>query len=423
MTDDRRSFSTAAIAAVWTGLAAAFLLGGYEFVRSASGTLFQKAYGKERMVYLMAGMPIGVLLLVWVYGRILSFAGPRLTLIVTTLGSAVLLAAANAALAAGWRPASVILYILREAYVVLIIEQYWSFLNSTLGDANARRLNGPICGVASLGAIACGWFVSRYTGHTLLFAGVEVVVTTPNLPYLAALLALPAAFCSDMAYRVTGEPADTPPRREPHRAALALREFARAPMLICLLGVILATQVIAASIELRFWDKLGAAITLLDQRTAYAAGVFVTINIIAGVLQFVASPLLLRWAPLRVIHVAIPLMHVTACGVMIAQGGLGFTVFTYTLFKCVDYSVFRAAKELLYIPLGFDARYRAKEVIDVFGYRFGKGGSATALSAAQAAGAVLTSAYGWTALLAALVWAVLAWPLTRHPITRDLEQS
>ena len=42
-------------------------------------------------------------------------------------------------------------------------------------------------------------------------------------------------------------------------------------------------------------------------------------------------------------------------------------------FKCIDYSLFRAAKELLYIPLSYDAKYRTKGIIDVFAYRFGKG--------------------------------------------------
>ena len=44
------------------------------------------------------------------------------------------------------------------------------------------------------------------------------------------------------------------------------------------------------------------------------------------------------------------------------------------MFKALDYSVFKAAKEILYIPLPFAARYRAKEVVDVFGYRLSKGG-------------------------------------------------
>jgi ATP/ADP translocase len=45
------------------------------------------------------------------------------------------------------------------------------------------------------------------------------------------------------------------------------------------------------------------------------------------------------------------------------------------------YSVFRAVKELLYVPLSFDARYRAKEIIDAFVYRASKGMTAGRLAA------------------------------------------
>jgi ATP/ADP translocase len=50
------------------------------------------------------------------------------------------------------------------------------------------------------------------------------------------------------------------------------------------------------------------------------------------------------------------------------------------VFKVLDYSVFRAVKELLYVPLSFDARYRAKEIIDAFVYRASKGMTAGALA-------------------------------------------
>jgi AAA family ATP:ADP antiporter len=81
------------------------------------------------------------------------------------------------------------------------------------------------------------------------------------------------------------------------------------------------------------------------------------------------------------------------------------------VFKGLDYSVFRAAKEILYIPLSFDARYRAKEVIDVFGYRFSKGGSALLVVLGQKAGVVLESGYAVIALAAAAAWLLLAVPL------------
>lgn len=408
MTDTTRRYTTA----LWTALAAALLLGGYEFVRSASSTLLQEAYGKDAMVYAMAAMPPAVFALLWCYGTILTAFGPRRTLLITSLASAVAITTLTTGINAQWGPAAVALYLFREAYVVLLIEQYWSLLNSTLGDQHARKLNGPICGVASLGAIACGMLVSRFTGHTFTLYDEPFTLSTGVLPYLAAALTLPAMLCSDMAYRTAGEPCDTPPRHAPHRPTLALRQFFQNPMLACLFGVILATQVLSASIELRFFDTLATHFTDLDVRTAYAASVFVTINIAAGIMQFAATPLMLHWIPLRRIHLAIPLIHLVAISVMIVHGGLGSAVGAYVIFKSIDYSVFRAAKELLYIPLGFDARYRVKEVIDVMGYRLGKGGASVAFSLLHAGGFAVTGILGWAAISATVVWAALAWPLT-----------
>ena len=43
--------------------------------------------------------------------------------------------------------------------------------------------------------------------------------------------------------------------------------------------------------------------------------------------------------------------------------------------KCFDYSIFRAAKEILYIPLTRDEKTQGKAIIDVLMYRVGKGAS------------------------------------------------
>ncbi|MEL6548515.1 MAG: Npt1/Npt2 family nucleotide transporter, partial [Myxococcota bacterium] len=41
--------------------------------------------------------------------------------------------------------------------------------------------------------------------------------------------------------------------------------------------------------------------------------------------------------------------------------------------KGLDYSLFRIAKEMLYIPLSYDDKSRGKPVIDILGYRAAKG--------------------------------------------------
>ena len=77
--------------AVLVGISAAFLFAGYELVRSPSNTLFKAAYGKEGLPYVMAATPVVVLVMLYVYGRLLTWLGPRRTLITTTLVSCALI--------------------------------------------------------------------------------------------------------------------------------------------------------------------------------------------------------------------------------------------------------------------------------------------------------------------------------------------
>ena len=49
--------------------------------------------------------------------------------------------------------------------------------------------------------------------------------------------------------------------------------------------------------------------------------------------------------------------------------------------KILEFSVRRMLDEMVYVPLDYDSRYIGKEVISVFGYRFGKSGMSLILSA------------------------------------------
>lgn len=81
-------------------------------------------------------------------------------------------------------------------------------------------------------------------------------------------------------------------------------------------------------------------------------------------------------------------------------------------------TAYGAAKELLYIPLSFDARYRAKQVIDTFTYRFSMGLTGGILSViTKAAGAIPGAAYTVLAMASTLAWAGLAVPLTDKKMT------
>ena len=391
----------------WTaglgGISAAFLFAGYELVRSPSNTLFKAAYGKEGLPYVMAATPVAVLLMLYVYGRLLTRLGPRRTLVTTTLASCALIAGSYGAIALKWKFASVILYITREAYIVLLMEQYWSFLNSTLGDANARRLNGPVCGIGSAGSIV----------GTMLVGSLAQPLGTAALVLLGAVITLPTALFGYLAYRHAGEPQPAP--QEPRSDSLGARLFTREPVLVILLIVILLTQAISGLTDLSFQGMLQDRMPNADAQTAFSGWFFMWLSIFAAAMQFAVTPLLLWLVPLRWVHRVIPLVHVGTCLYLWRSPTLFSAGMAYMVFKVIDYSTFRAAKELLYIPLSFDSRYRAKEFIDVFGYRFGKGGISLVVILLQRSRIfVAEPSLGLISAGAAAIWAICAIPLVRR---------
>ncbi len=391
------------LAAAAIALSASGLLGGYELVRSASQSLFIGAYGAHNLPGVMALAPVGTLLMIWGYGRLLSLAGARRAMLLTCLCTGAALLACHAAIAAGAKVATGCLYVLREAYIVLMVEQIWSFINSVFRAGECRKLNGAICGIASLGAIGGAWLA-----HLLAAS-----LGSANLLVLAALLLAPTGLLAAAAYRLGGEPLPAPGEAGGRQGHLGGRLLLRDRTLLLLALLVAATQVVSTVLDLNLSRFVEQAIPDLDARTRWFGGFYAGLNLGAALFQFVATPLLLHCAPPRRVHLGIPLAHLGACLAAILAPSLLTAGLAYYLFKALDYSVFRAAKELLYVPLSFDARYRSKELIDAFGYRLAKGGTSAVLAGAGRCGMMPIAAYPAIAAAALLAWLALAWRLTR----------
>lgn len=387
----------ALLAAVLMSSAAAFLLGGYEFVRSPATTLFKEAWGAGSLPAVMAAVPVAVVLGIAAYGRALSALGPRRTLHLTSAVSIALVTACVLAIQAGVREASIALFLVRDVYIVLLVEQYWSFLDSSLAPGSARRFNGPVTGIGSLGALLGGLAVGEVASR----------VGTTWLPVVGVLLLVPASLVMEVGFRRVGEPA---PGDDNRRGAghLGLAEFRKERVLGLLLAMVVLSQVAGTALDLRFQSSLSLEIPDADAQTAWSGRFFGVLNAASGVLQFVVVPLLMARLSPRALVLTVPLAALASWVVLAVRPSLHTAAFAYLVFKSVDYSVFRAAKELLYIPLPFDARYRAKEVVDAFGYRFGKGAASLGFLAVKPLVAAMDGLCTGAALMAELAWLGLA---------------
>ena len=137
--------------------------------------------------------------------------------------------------------------------------------------------------------------------------------------------------------------------------------------------IVVAAQSVAVLLDIAFHQALQTAVPLQDPRTALLGYFWSAVNLFALALQLGLCPFLLSRVPLRRVHAGIPLLFALA-----ALGAVAFPILpvlgaVFFISKTVDYSVFRAAKEVLYIPLSFTARYRAKMTVDALIYRSSKG--------------------------------------------------
>lgn len=392
--------------------AASFLLCGYEFIRAVSTSLFIDAYSAENLPRVMVAVPPGVLLILYIYGRVLSAYGATRTLAITSFLSAILIYSCYAALMSGIQFAAVIIYVFREAYIVIIIEQFWSFVNSTLNPEQAKTINGPFCAIASVGSVMGGLLVGRWA--TTLGSETFLIFTAVSL--------IPTAFFGILAYYFAGEPKPTLAEEGGRMGHLGIRTFFSSKYMVYIGLLILSSQIISTVLDLRFNGLVETDIAEKDAMTSYYGNFYARLGAISAGLQLIIVPLALRMVSVRIIHIFVPIVHLLNGIVLTLAPSLRTGARAYLTFKALDYSLFRAAKELFYMPLTYDGRYRAKQIIDSFTYRFAKGGSAGVIELVRIFVVSIPGiAYSLVAMVVSCIWGGLVMNLAS--IYLKLEKS
>lgn len=335
---------------------------GYECLRSASNSLFKAEYGTGGLPFLMALLPFVILPALAGYNRLLVWVGAKRTLFLCHLIASALILACYSAIQAGFVPATGVLCLIRDVYVVILIEQHWSFLNSILKQEQAQRLNGLIMTIASVGAVL-GGFLAHLVAERI---GSVALVLTP------VACALPSLFLIDIAYRGGASSFEEKRQKKQGLWASVVPLFRENPVLPALLFMVTMSQTYGTLIDLGFQECLLRSYPSVDKQTAVSGLFFSASNVLSLVFQLFLTPWLLTTYSSTRIHMAIPWLHLVCITLCICAPGIWTLGAALLLFKAVDYSLFRGAKELLYIPLSFSVRFQAKECIDILGYRGSK---------------------------------------------------
>lgn len=342
---------------------AALICGEYAITRPASNALFLTLFSIKAYPWVwLATVPLN-LSVIYFYNRFLPRIGP-LRMVCAFAFLIILINTLSAQLYHSLPQLIFFQYAWKDIYVLLMLKQLWSMIHSTIPAARAKYLYGCIYGIGTLGAIS-GSLIPSFLAVSL---GSERILFLTLPIYLFMILAYAMAFQRSAVKSSTFE-TDLTPNPKPGEALSLIR---RSPILTAALLLVIFMQVSAGLMEYQFNAHLELNILEKDLRTAYCGRLTGLINLLSLALQFLGGFLLVRFLGVRRSHFLIPLLLCASACFSLALPTFAILSFSYVFLKATDFSLFGVLREMLYVPLALDEKYRAKAIIDVFAYRTSK---------------------------------------------------
>lgn len=344
-------------------LSAMMICGEYAITRPASSALFLTLFSIKAYPWVwLATVPFN-LLSIYLYARFLPKWGPLR--IFWTFASFTMAMNALGGFLYQWVPQFLFFqFAWKDIYVLFMLKQLWSMIHSTIPSTRAKYLYGFIYGMGMIGSVS----------GSLIPAHLASLIGSENLLFLTLPVYLILLFTYTMAFKRSGVQKETfetdlTPDPRPKEAFSLIR---RSPVLIAILSLVIFMQVSAGLMEYQFNAHLELNILEKDLRTAYYGKLMTLVHLFSLGLQFLGGILAIRFLGLKGSHFLVPLLLCSSALASIAFPTFAIISFSFAFLKGLEFSIFGVIREMLYVPLALDAKFRAKAIIDVFAYRTSK---------------------------------------------------
>ncbi len=362
-------------------------------LKPASRSLFLTALGADALPYVWIATATALALTIGLYHRLIArYSRIHVVLGTCTLVITVLLGFYPFLDGSGFAGAFAF-YVFVDMVSVILVEQFWSLTNTIFSTREGKRWYGFIATGGLVGGVAGGMASSAWIRQ----AGLE---TMDLLPIAAVIIGLIVGLTllmgrSGLYREKSGVVNHVAPSTGDWRAIL------RHPYLLLVAGILLLAQIAEPIIEYQFMKVVEATVTERDARTAYLGAFFGVLSAVAIGINLLITPLVHRWLGVLGGLFAQPIAVVVGSFVYLSQATLQAGAFLKIADRGLSYSINRASKELLYVPIEPLLMFRAKAWIDMLGYRLFKvAGSLLIL--------LLTQWLPWSLAAAQLAWVVVA---------------
>ncbi|MGB7129121.1 MAG: Npt1/Npt2 family nucleotide transporter [Candidatus Rhabdochlamydia sp.] len=341
-----------------------FISADYSIIRPVSNSLFITKYGTHFFPYAwMISIPLN-LLLVGIYNKYLPKFGCLKTYLIVA-GSIVTINCSCALFIKQLSFLVFFLYIWKEIYIMLMFQQLWSIIHSTVSLKRAKYLYGIFLGAGGigslLGSLLPGFFAVKVGSESLLY------MTLP------LYLCLTAAFMLTLKQSSRGLSLQLEEKTGAKDALLhGVKLIINSKILAFIALSVLFMQLSATLIDYQFSTYLEQTIVGKDLRTQYIGRVLGIGLGISVCMQFFGTYFLIQMMGIKRLHIGFPILLGSMSIFSFLFPSFAITTLVFIILKACDFSLFTIIKETLYIPLSSDEKFRAKAFIDVFLYRFAK---------------------------------------------------
>jgi len=300
-----------------------------------------------------------------------------------------------------------------SVFNLFVVSVFWSFMADLFNNEQAKRL---------FGFIAAGGTVGALVGPVLTTA-LAIPLGPTNLLLLSACFLLWAVFCVN---RLISSGTTRPDSAAVNTAASSnveqamgggvlagIQLVARSPYLLGICGLMLLFTTLATFLYFQQAQIIRDHFADPAERTTVFAAMDLAVNTLTIVIQIFITGRLVKWLGLAATLALIPLLLGAGFAVLGYAPVLSVLVVVQVIRRAGNYAIMRPAREMLYVVLGREEKYKAKNFIDTAVYRAGDAMSAWVYAGLRALGFSL-GGIAWLAVPVAGLWAWLAYTLGKR---------
>jgi len=333
-------------------------------LKPASRSLVLEALGTDSLPYIWIASAISLFLLISVYHRILDHYS-RLQVV---LGSCVVfiisLVVIRVLLVFPGSVVPIVFYVFVDIIGVVLVEQFWSLTNTIYSTEEGKRWYGMVGTGGLVGGVAGGGAAALVINYTPLQTPDLLLVAAAIIGIIYALTRLMAHF------RMYAD--DTGPEISKAESKNGWHALSHNRYLLLIAAALLMAQLVSPLVEYQYLKIIESLYPEREERTAILSLFFSLLSAVSIFVNVLITPMVLRYLGVLAGLLVQPMALATSSYGFVLQPTLWPAATMKISDRGLSYSINRASKELLYIPVDPVIMYRAKAWIDMFGYRIFK---------------------------------------------------